>query len=70
MSGSAGGMSFAGKDKGTWWFNLYGTRVADQTFKKQIHKIHLERNLKSKPDEVRVIGERCLRRWEVTDDQG
>lgn len=27
-------------------------------------------NLKSKPDEVRVIGERCLRRWEVTDDQG
>ena len=27
-------------------------------------------NLKSKPDEVRIIGERCLRRWEVTDDQG
>jgi hypothetical protein len=27
-------------------------------------------NLKSKPDEVRVVGERCLRLWEVTDDQG
>ncbi len=27
-------------------------------------------NLKSKPDEARVVGERCLRRWEVTDDQG
>jgi hypothetical protein len=26
-------------------------------------------NLKSKPDEYRVIGERCLRMWEVTDDQ-
>jgi len=27
-------------------------------------------NLKSKPDEMRIIGERCLRLWEVTDDQG
>jgi len=27
-------------------------------------------NLKSKPDELRVVGERCLRLWEVTDDQG
>lgn len=27
-------------------------------------------NLKSKPDEMRVIGERCLRLWEVVDDQG
>lgn len=26
-------------------------------------------NLKSKPDEQRTIGERCLRRWGVTDDQ-
>lgn len=27
-------------------------------------------NLKSKPDEMRIIGERCLRMWEVTDDEG
>jgi len=27
-------------------------------------------NLKSKPDEMRIIGKRCLRLWEVTDDQG
>lgn len=27
-------------------------------------------NLKSKPDEMRIIGERCLRMWEVTDDHG
>ncbi|MFG0327806.1 MAG: hypothetical protein ACF8SC_11130 [Phycisphaerales bacterium JB037] len=27
-------------------------------------------NLKSKPEEARTIGQRCLRRWEVTDDQG
>lgn len=27
-------------------------------------------NLKSKPDEMRIIGERCLRLWEVIDDQG
>ena len=26
-------------------------------------------NLKSKPDEQRAVGERCLRRWGVTDDQ-
>ncbi|MCC5786914.1 MAG: hypothetical protein JJU33_09455 [Phycisphaerales bacterium] len=26
-------------------------------------------NLKSMPDEKRVVGERCLRRWGVTDDQ-
>ncbi|HNC99489.1 MAG TPA: hypothetical protein PKW90_25370, partial [Myxococcota bacterium] len=31
---SAGGLSFGSRDKATWWFNLYGTRVADQTFKK------------------------------------
>ncbi len=27
-------------------------------------------NLKSKPDEMRVVGERCLRLWEVVDDDG
>lgn len=26
-------------------------------------------NLKSKPEEQRIVGERCLRRWGVTDDQ-
>ena len=26
-------------------------------------------NLKSKPDQQRAVGERCLRRWRVTDDQ-
>jgi len=26
-------------------------------------------NLKSKPDEQRVVGERCLKMWEVTDDE-
>ena len=42
---SAGGLSFGSRDKATWWFNLYGTRVADQTFKKQIYRTHLQRNL-------------------------
>ncbi len=27
-------------------------------------------NLKSKPDEQRVVGERCLKRWGVVDDEG
>ncbi|MBW2569931.1 MAG: hypothetical protein JRE47_11350 [Deltaproteobacteria bacterium] len=42
---TAGGLSFSGKDKGTWWFDLYGTKKADQTFKKRIRRTHLERNL-------------------------
>lgn len=41
---SAGGLSLGSMGKSTWWMDLYGTRNVDQTFKKRLHRLHVERN--------------------------
>lgn len=41
---SAGGTSIGSMGKQSWWFQMYGTKNVDQTFKKQIHQTHINRN--------------------------
>lgn len=41
---SAGGTSLGSMGKQSWWFQMYGTKNVDQTFKKQIHQTHIDRN--------------------------
>ncbi len=54
---TAAGLSMAASAKDTWWFSLYGTRLPDQTFKKQINRIHFQRN----------IQEAKVAKWEAID---
>jgi hypothetical protein len=41
---SAGGTSLGSVGKASWWMQLYGTKNVDQTFKKQLHLLHVTRN--------------------------
>ncbi|MGV3611412.1 MAG: hypothetical protein ACO1N0_10710 [Fluviicola sp.] len=41
---SAGGTSLGSLGKQSWWFEMYGTKKVDQTFKKQVHQTHINRN--------------------------
>lgn len=41
---SAGGTSLGSLGKASWWMQMYGTRKVDQTFKKQLHLLHVTRN--------------------------
>jgi hypothetical protein len=41
---SAGGTSLGSIGKASWWMQMYGTRKVDQTFKKQLHLLHVTRN--------------------------
>ena len=41
---SAGGTSIGSMGKNTWWFQMYGTKNVEQTFKKQVHQTHIDRN--------------------------
>ncbi len=41
---SAGGTSLGSLGKQSWWFEMYGTKNVDQTFKKQVHQTHINRN--------------------------
>lgn len=41
---SAGGTSLGSLGKHSWWFEMYGTKKVGQTFKKQVHQTHINRN--------------------------
>ncbi len=44
---SAGGLSLGSIGKASWWMQMYGTKNVDQTFKKQLHLLHVTRDRQS-----------------------